>query len=175
MYRAATPESGVRRAPVWVPVAAWGYGLVSVALGAAAIVGVQADVMSRLLGVIAVAVGLGSLAWGGTCLALGRMVLGRTVTAGVLAGVGVAVALLGTPPGRASILAVALLLGLGVAVACGVVHARRRPSPGGGSWGLVLAAAAVTLVVVPALHVCQGAALLDADGTVAPVVTHDGH
>jgi hypothetical protein len=29
--------------------------------------------------------------------------------------------------------------------------------------------------VVPALGVCQGAALLDADGAVLPVVTHDGH
>jgi hypothetical protein len=33
----------------------------------------------------------------------------------------------------------------------------------------------VTVLVVPALGACQGAALLAADGTVLPVVTHDGH
>ena len=88
---------------------------------------------------------------------------------------GAAVALLATAPGRASILAVALLLGLGVAVACGIVQGTRHPSPRSSLWGLVGAAALVTLVVVPALGVCQGAALLDADGTVLPVVTHDGH
>ena len=34
---------------------------------------------------------------------------------------------------------------------------------------------AESLLVVPALGACQGAALLDIGGTVLPVVTHDGH
>jgi hypothetical protein len=42
-------------------------------------------------------------------------------------------------------------------------------------WSLVAAAALVTIVVVPALGVAQGAALLGADGSVVPVVTHEGH
>ncbi|MNU06348.1 hypothetical protein D3C72_2515170 [compost metagenome] len=69
----------------------------------------------------------------------------------------------------------ALLLGLGVAVACGVVQGIRRPSSRSNLWGVVGAAAIVTMLVVPALGVCQGAALLAADGTVLPVLTHDGH
>ena len=79
-----------------------------------------------------------------------------------------------TAPGRAGILAVALLAALGIAISCGIVRGRRSPSERAGLWGLVVAAAAVTVVVVPALGACQAAALLGADGTVTPVVTH-GH
>jgi hypothetical protein len=158
-----------------VPVAAWGFGLVAVGLGAAAIVAVQADTLSRVLGALSVAVGLGALAWGASSLYLNRTPTPRAAVAGLFLGMGAAVALLATAPGRASILAVALLLALGVAVACGIVQGTRHPSPRSSLWGLVGAAALVTLVVVPALGVCQGAALLDADGTVLPVVTHGGH
>ena len=51
----------------------------------------------------------------------------------------------------------------------------QRPAVRTNLWGLIGAAAIVTVLVVPALGACQGAALLDADGTVLPVVTHDGH
>ena len=170
------PTTGrVSRAPSWVPVAAWGFGLVAVGLGAAAIVAVQADPLSRVLGALSAAVGLGALLWGATSLSLNRTPTPRVAIAGVFVGTGVAVALLATAPGRASILAVALLLALGVTVACGIVHGTRHPSPRSSLWGLVGAATLVTIVVVPALGVCQGAALLDADGTVLPVLTHDGH
>ena len=170
------PTTGrVSRAPSWVPVGAWGFGLVAVALGAAAIVAVQADTLSRALGALSVAAGLGALAWGATGLYLNRTPTPRPAVAGLFVEMGTAVALLATAPGRASILAVALLLALGVTVACGIVQGTRHPSPRSSLWGLIGSAALVTLVVVPALGVCQGAALLDADGTVLPVVTHDGH
>ena len=90
-------------------------------------------------------------------------------------GVLVALALLATAPGRASVLAIALVLGLGVVVACGILRGRRHPSRRTSLWGLIAAAAAVTVLVVPALGACQGAARLDVDGTVLLVVTHDGH
>ncbi|MFB7894305.1 hypothetical protein ACFC1I_19040 [Microbacterium sp. NPDC056044] len=170
------PTTGrISRAPSWVAVAAWGFGLVTVALGAAAIMAVQADPLSRVLGALSVAVGLSALGWGATSLYLNRTPTPRVAVAILFAGVGLAVALLATAPGRASILAVALLVGLGVTVACGIVQGTRHPSPRSSLWGLIGSAALVTLVVVPALGVCQGAALLDADGTVLPVVTHDGH
>lgn len=165
----------VRRAPSWVPVASWGFGLVAVALGAAAIVAVQADTLSRVIGGLLVAIGLGVLGWGTASLSLNRTPTPRAAVAGMFLAIGAAVALLATAPGRASILAVALLLGLGVTVACGIVHGTRHPSPRPSLWGLVGAAAMVTIAVVPALGVCQSAALLDADGTVLPVITHDGH
>lgn len=165
----------VSRAPSWVPVGAWGFGLVAVGLGAAAIVAVQADTLSQGVGGLSVAIGLGALGWGAVSLYLDRTPTPRLVVTGLFVGMGTAVALLATAPGRASILAVALLLTLGVAVACGVVRGTRHPSPRSSLWGLIGAAALVTLVVVPALGACQGAALLDADGTVLPVVTHDGH
>jgi hypothetical protein len=165
----------VSRAPSWVPVVAWGFGLVSIALGAASIIGVQADALSRALGAAAVVVGLAALAWGAAGLALGRTPLPRSAVAGVFAGSGVSVSLLATQPGRASVLAIALLLALAVAVACGIVRGTRHPSSRSSLRGLAAAAAIVTLVVVPALGICQGAALLAADGTVLPVVSHDGH
>ncbi|MDW4574497.1 hypothetical protein R8Z57_17105 [Microbacterium sp. M3] len=172
---APTTERAITRAPSWVPVAAWGFGLVAVALGAASIVAVQADTLSRVLGVAATVLGLAALAWGAASLLLDRTPTPRGAVAGVFVGMGVAVALLATAPGRASILAVALLLGLGVTVACGIVRGTRHPSRRSSLWGLFGAAAVVTVLVVPALGVCQGAALLDADGTVLPVITHDGH
>jgi len=158
-----------------VPVAAWGFGLVAVGLGAAAIVAVQADALSRVLGAASVAVGLGTLVWGAAGLRLGRTPAPRIAPGGLFAGMGVAVALLATTPGRASVIAVALLLGLGVAVACGIVRGTRHPSPRPSLWGVVAAAALVTVLVVPALGACQGAALLESDGTVLPVITHHGH
>ena len=165
----------VSRAPSWVPVAVWGFGLVAVALGAAAIVAVQADALSRVLGGLSVGVGLGALGWGAAGLWLDRTPLPRVAVSGLFVGMGVAVALLATAPGRASILAVALLLALGVAAACGIVRGTRHPSPRSSLWGLVAAAALVTVVVVPALGACQGAALLNVDGTVLPVISHEGH
>lgn len=175
MTAASVAGRVVSRAPSWVPVVAWGFGLVSIALGAASIVGVQADVLSRALGAAAVVVGLAALAWGAAGLALGRTPLPRSAVVGVSAGAGISVALLATEQGRAGVLAIALLLPLAVAVACGIVRGTRHPSPRSNLWGVVAAAAIVTLVVVPALGICQGAALLAADGTVLPVVSHDGH
>lgn len=172
---APTTERAVTRAPSWVPVTAWGFGLVAVALGAAATVAAQADTLSRVLGVISVVVGLAALAWGAASLALGRTLAPRRAVAGVSAGMVAALTLLATEPGRASVFAIGLLIALGVVVACGIVWARRHPSGRTSLWSLVAAAAVVTVVVVPALGACQGAALLDADGTVLPIVTHDGH
>jgi hypothetical protein len=172
---AASTTERVSRASSWVPVAAWGLGLVDIALGAAALVGIQADGLSRALGVLAVVLGVAALAWGAASLALDRTPAPRAAVAGAAAAVAIAVALLATAPGRAGILAIMTAAGLGVAVACGVVRGTRRPSRRTSLWSLMAAAAVVTLVVVPALGACQGAALLDADGTVLPVVTHEGH
>lgn len=172
---AASTTERVSRASSWVPVAAWGLGLVDIALGAAALVGIQADGLSRALGVLAVVLGVAALAWGAASLALDRTPAPRAAVAGAAAAVAIAVALLATAPGRAGILAIMTATGLGVAVACGVVRGTRRSSRRTSLWSLMAAAAVVTLVVVPALGACQGAALLDADGTVLPVVTHEGH
>jgi hypothetical protein len=174
-HEAPTTERGIDRVPSWVPVAAWGFGLVSAALGAAAIVAIQADALSRVLGAVAVVLGLTVLAWGAVSLGLGRTPVPRTALFGVAAAVAVAVALLATAPGRAGVLAVVTATGLGVAVACGIIRGSRRPSKRTSLWSLVAAAALVTMVVVPALGVAQGAALLDADGSVVPVVKHEGH
>lgn len=173
-HTAPATERAITRAPSWVPVAAWGFGLVSAALGAAAIVALQADTLSRALGVVCLVVGLAALAWGAAGLALGRTPAPRAAVIGVAATVALALALLATEPGRAGIIAIALLTGLGVAISCGIVRGRRRPSERAGLWGVVVAAVVVTVAVLPALGACQSAALLQADGTVLPVVTH-GH
>lgn len=175
MAAPSTTERVVSRAPSWVPVGVWGLGLVEIALGAAAVVGVQADGLSRGLGAIAVILGLSALAWGAGSLARGRTPVPRAALAGVAAAVAVAVALLATAPGRSGVLAVVTATGLGVAVACGIVRGTRHPSRRTSLWGVMAAAVLVTVVVVPALGAAQGAALLDPDGSVLPVVTHDGH
>ncbi len=172
---ASTTKRTESRASSWVPVAAWGFGLIGAALGAAAIVALQADTLSRVIGVLSVVLALCALTWGAASLALGRTPAPRAAVAGVSAAVALALALLATAPGRASILAIAVLTGMGVVVIFGIVRGRRRPSHHAGLWGLAAAAAVVTIVVVPALGSCQAAALVDTDGTTLPVITHDGH
>lgn len=173
--RASAPDRGARRAPAWVAVGAWGAGLVGAAVGAAAIVGVQADPVSRSLGAAAVAHGLLALAWGAASLARARPVAPRAALAGALTGVAIAVALLITGPERTSVFSTAVFVALSVAVASGISWSTRHPSRSGGVLGLVAAAAVVAVLVTPALGSAQDAAVTGRDGTFTPVPAHEGH
>ncbi|MFD4959598.1 hypothetical protein [Microbacterium sp. NPDC058389] len=172
---ASLPGRAVHRAPAWVAVGAWGAGLVGAAVGAAAIVGVQADTVSRSLGAAAVAHGLLALAWGAVCLARGRTVAPRSALVGVFAGITLIVALLATGPGATSVVAVGVFVALSVTVGAGIGWGIRHPSRGGGVAGLIAAAAVVAVLVTPALGSAQDAATAEPDGTFAPVVEHHGH
>lgn len=172
---ASGPGHAGDRAPAWVAVGAWGAGLVGAAVGAAAIVGVQADPVSRSLGAAAVAHGLLALAWGAVCLARGRAVAPRGALAGALAGIAVATALLATTPDGTSVVAVGAFIALSVATGAGIGWGLRHPSRGGGVTGLIAAAAIVAVLVTPALGSAQDAATAEPDGTFVPVVEHHGH
>lgn len=173
--RGDAPGRGDSRAPVWAAVGAWGLGLVGVALGAAAIVGLQADAVSRALGAIAVAQGVAALGWGAAILWSGRVLFPRTAIGGAASGIAVAVALLVSGPGRTSVFATTVVVGLGVAVAVAIARGTRHPSRPSGVARIVVAAAIVAVVVTPALGSAQDAALLRSDGTIAPPPTHGGH
>lgn len=166
------PGRAAHRAPAWVAVGAWGAGLVGTAVGAAAIVGVQADPVSRSLGAAAVAHGLLALAWGAVCLARGRTVAPQAALAAALAGLAVAALLATTSPGT-SIVAVGVFVALSVATGAGIGWGLRHPSRGGVT-GLIAAAAVVAVLVTPALGSVQDAATTGPDGTYAPVLEHHG-
>lgn len=166
---------GGGRGPAWVAVGAWGVGLVGAAVGAGAIVGVQADPVSRSLGAVAVVHGLLALGWGAATLARGRTVAPHAAVGGVLAGVAIAVSLLATGPERTSVFAVAVFVALSVVVGAGIGWGFRHPSPGGGLAGLVAAAAVVAVLATPAMGSAQDAALTRPDGTTPAVPAHVGH
>ncbi|GAA5205352.1 hypothetical protein GCM10025774_02360 [Microbacterium kyungheense] len=170
------PGRAVHRTPAWVAVGAWGAGLVGAAVGAGAIVGVQADTVSRSLGAAAVTHGLLALAWGAVCLARGRTVAPRAAVVGVFAGIASVVTLLATTPTGTSVVAVGVFIGLSAATGAGVGWSLRHPSRrGGGVTGLIAAAAVVALLVTPALGSAQDAATTEPDGSFVPVVGHEGH
>ncbi|MGP3534384.1 hypothetical protein ACTU3I_06270 [Microbacterium sp. RD1] len=159
----------------WPALTAWAVGLILAALGAGGVVG-PGTIASRVAGILVFALALGFLAWGAVVLARARMLLPRLVLAAAAVGVLLTSALLALAPAHTSVFAVgtvfALLLVLSGFAAAAV--RRRTASPRTPSvWGLILAAAVLSVVVTPALGATQDAVLIRSDGTV-PVVVH-GH
>ncbi|KAA9105023.1 hypothetical protein [Microbacterium rhizomatis] len=159
-----------RRTSSWPAVAAWGAGLLQLALGAGALTGAGGKVWLGVAGATLVILGAGELVWGAAALARGRIVVPRVGVAGALVGIVAATATLMLDPERTSILAVAAtsLLLISVGVGCGI--ALRRGLPGGdvrtGLLGLFVAAVLVAGVVTPALGATEA-------GRNAP--SHSGH
>lgn len=155
-------------APSWAAVAAWGAGLIELALGAGAL---TQDDAARGAGIALVALGAGALVWGAVTLARGRIVVPRAGVAGALAGIGAAVAALISDPARTSVLAVAALtlLLISAAIACATRLRRRSASAGDAQprlWVLLAAAVIVAALVTPAL------AATDAGRSASPHGTH---
>lgn len=100
-------------------VAAWGAGLVQIALGAGVLTN---DAAARGAGFALVALGAGALTWGVAALARGRPVVPRLGIGGALGGMCVAALAMWMDPGRISAVAVAAACVLLVvaALACGV-------------------------------------------------------
>ncbi|TFV85222.1 hypothetical protein E4V99_09480 [Microbacterium sp. dk485] len=179
---ARDPRAGA--APVaftgsWPAVGAWGAGLVVAGLGAGAIAGPNGSGPSRAVGFVVFSLGLAWLAWGTAALSRGRIPAPRAVAGGAVAGMLLLTALLVLSPAHTSVFAVGTAMGLLLAVALCTAGALRRPhderpARAMSVWGLVLAAAVLSVVVTPALTASRDAVLLREDGTV-PVVTHDGH
>lgn len=172
---AAAPGSALR---AWTVPLAWGAGLVSIGMGAAAITGEASSGAARGSGVVLAVAGLLWLAWGAAALSAGRLLLPRTAAASTLVTVFGVAALVVLTGGRASILAAAVAVVLLLAAAVMIIaDARRRVAPADAirTVPLLLAAALVAVVATPALGAVQDAALVRPDGTVMVVDPHAGH
>ncbi|NLP83159.1 hypothetical protein HF576_04815 [Microbacterium sp. CFH 90308] len=170
-------------APAVAAVAAWGAGLVQLALGAGGLTGadgVTGDVAARGAGLLLVTLGAGGIAWGVAALVHARAVLPRFAVAGALAGLGALTALLVAQPARTSVIAVAAASALliVVALACGL-RLRERKKDGADAAplrvrALIVAAVVVAAVVTPALGTTEAAQLAPDHGTHG-VVEPDHH
>lgn len=147
-------------APSWPAIAAWGAGLVQLALGAGAIMTAGGGPAIRVAGILLVVIGAGALGWGAATLARGRIVVPRLSIAGSLAGILAATAAMVLDPTRVSVFAVAAGIALLIAVALGSALTLRRARHGGAAKadaghrhlvGLILGAVLVAGIVTPAL------------------------
>lgn len=161
----------------WPSVAAWGAGLILAGLGAGGVVGPDATAATRGAGALLSAMGLLALAWGTASLLRGRILAPRLVVAGSIVGMLLATALLVLSPAHTSVWAVAAATALALVVAGYAAAALRRPrleERAPSVWGLMLAAAVMSVIVTPSLGAAQDAVLIRDDGSV-PVGTHDAH
>ena len=166
-------SSGTPRAPLalsgaatsWAAVAAWGAGLIELALGAGAW---MRDGDDRGAGIILIALGAGTLVWGAVTLARGRIVVPRAGVAGALGGIVAAVAALVADTARTSVLAVAALAALliSAAIAC-ATRLRRRSADEAPPrlWVLFVAAIVVAALVTPALAATEAGRSASPHGT----------
>jgi hypothetical protein len=164
--RAVPAMRGV--APSWAAVAAWGAGLIELALGAGAL---TAGGAARGAGAALVALGAAGLVWGATTLGRGRIVVPRSGVVGALAGIAAGTVALATDPARISVVAFAVgaLLLVSVALAC---VARLRALREGRAdaapprlWTLFVAAVVVAGIVTPALGATEAGQLAPDHGT----------
>lgn len=163
----------------WPAVAGWGAGLILAALGAGGVVGPAGTALSRGVGLLLFTLGVSSLAWGTASLTRTRILVPRLVVGGAILGMLLLTVLLALSPAHTSVVAAAAATALVLVVAgYAAVALRRRPGRVGeraaSVWGLILAAAVLSVVVTPALAATQDAVLIRGDGTV-PAMTHDGH
>ena len=175
MHTLSTPRTtdagarGARRAtPSWAAIAAWGGGLIQLALGAGAVIGQEGGPAVGIAGITLLLLGIAALGWGAGTLARGRIVLPRAGVAGALVGIVAAVTALALDPVRVSVFAVAAAsaLVLPVALACAAEQRRsrsggpRRADAGGPRIvSLVLSAVLVAAVVTPALSATEAGRL----------------
>ena len=149
--RASRP--GVRDAPtaVWPAVAAWGSGLIHLALGAGA---VTAPTGWSPVALPLIALAASELVWGVAVLVRGHVVAPRAAIAGALAGLIAGAAALWADPVRTSVVAVAAASVLLIAVGLGCARSLRVGVPRSARprlAGLVVAAIAVSAITTPAL------------------------
>lgn len=121
-------QGGFADPPSWPALAAWGGGLVQLALGAGAITGAGEGSAVRVAGVLLTVVGAVAIGWGVVTLARGRIVVPRLGIAGSLAGISAGVAAMTLDPTRISVFAVAAATALLVAVALSCALELRRAS-----------------------------------------------
>ncbi len=85
-------QGGFADSPSWAAIAAWGGGLVQLALGAGAVTATDGSPAIRVAGFVLIVMGAAAIGWGAATLARGRIVVPRLVVGGSLAGILSAVA-----------------------------------------------------------------------------------
>ncbi|CAN7406470.1 hypothetical protein LJR045_002546 [Microbacterium sp. LjRoot45] len=142
----------------WPPLAAWGAGLIQLALGAGILTGT--DAAPRAAGILLVVVGAASLGWG--ALRMAGRTFDRTGLGVALIGVIATGTALLADPARTSVAAVAVAIALDAVIGVTIGRSRRprtrrAPSPHAVVAGVppvigfVLGAVAVAGLVTPAL------------------------
>jgi len=147
-------QGGLADAPSWPAIAAWGGGLIQLALGAGAITSDGASPAIRVAGILLVVIGAGAIGCGAATLAQGRIVVPRLSIAGSLAGILAAAGAMALDPTRVSVFAVAAASALLIAVALGsALELRREGQPRSKRHlvGLIVGAVLVAGIVTPAL------------------------
>lgn len=151
--------------PSWHAPAAWGAGLIEIALGAGTIIATSGGAATRAVGFLLLTFGVAALVWGALSLHRGRLIAPRLVVAGALAGVLLSAVALALDPVRISVFAVAAASVLLVAVALAAVAALRRRRTGRADAGspriveLIVAAVIVAALVTPALSATEAGQL----------------
>jgi hypothetical protein len=164
-------------APAAAALAAWGAGLVQIALGAGALtatVVAQEDGAARGAGAVLVAFGAATLAWGVAVLARGRILAPRAGIGGALTGLLATTVMLWLAPGGTSVAAVAAAAVLLVVVGFLCGHRLRTSrthgqdaadSPRISVWAVIGAAVVVGAIVTPALGTTEAARFAPDHGT----------
>ncbi|WP_243074375.1 hypothetical protein [Microbacterium sp. SS28] len=165
-------EASRRRGPdaspaAWAAVAAWGAGLIQLALGAGML---TTPTGAQAAGVPLAALGIGSLVWGAAALARGRVIAPRAGVAGVVAGLVAGGLGLWADPARTSVGAAgaASVLLMAVGLACGRTLRKggRVPAPTPPRLApLFIAAVVVAAVVTPALSATEAGRLAPDHGS----------
>ncbi|MET0673689.1 MAG: hypothetical protein ABWY37_09375 [Microbacterium pygmaeum] len=167
--------------PSWHAPAAWGAGLMQIALGAGAVIADSSGAVSRATGFLLIALGLAALVWGGVSLARARLILPRIVAGVALAGIVILAAALSLDPVRISVFAVAAASALLVAVALAAVSTLRRASTRRADAAsprileLLIAAALVAALVTPALSATEAGRLAPDHGSHGVMVDPSHH
>jgi hypothetical protein len=152
--------------PSWHAPAAWGAGLIEIALGAGAIIADSGGAATRAVGFVLLTFGVAALVWGALSLHRGHLVAPNLVVAGALAGVLLSAVALALDPVRISVFAVAAASALLVLVALAAAAGLRRGSRTGRADAgspriveLIVAAVLVAALVTPALSATEAGRL----------------
>ena len=177
-------QGGLADAPSWPAIAAWGSGLIQLALGAGAITADGGGPAIRVAGILLVVIGAAAIGWGAVTLARGRIVVPRLSIGGSLAGILAATAAMALDPIRVSVFAVAASIVLSIAVALGCALTLRRArrahtaKPDAGARRLIalmVAAVLVAGVATPALAATEAGQHAVPHGEMVEPGHHPGH
>ncbi|UYO97589.1 hypothetical protein OED01_02325 [Microbacterium sp. M28] len=169
---------------VWPSIAAWGGGLILVALGAGALTAADGGPALATTAILLLVAGAAVIAWGTVTLIRARVVVPKAGIAGAMASAALAIAAFAQDPVRMGILAVAPAVALLVVTAVACALRLRGPAGGGpyaGSGGprrlrvaeIIVGAILASALVTPALASVEAGHLAPpGENVVTPDIGH---